>query len=173
MSKRNKGRLPKKAKLVYCEGPHEETFLKHLHQLFKKANVSVRIKTGKGGGAPQLVKDAFNTVGDFAKRILILDNDKPKKEMESARKEAKKLNINLIEHTPCLEAILLSILISGKDFKNKSTKWCKDEFHSKFMKEKDRTDFRPYLKLFSKKILATRRKMIQELDTLIKLFENK
>jgi hypothetical protein len=77
--------------------------------------VAVKVRRGKGGDAVSVVVDAINTPGSFDRRIVVLDNDKPKSEMEKARREARIKNVELIENNPCLEAFLLSILNNGRE----------------------------------------------------------
>ncbi len=167
---KKKERIAKKTLLIYGEGLCEEVFLKHLQQYYSyKTDTAVRIRKGKGGDIRSLIIDADRVPGDYNQKIVITDNDRDKNEMEAGRKESKKRNIILIEHTPCLEAILLSVLNNGKVFSGKKTDWCKNEFQKKYIEERKRGDLKKYKKVFPKKILDQQESKIPELKRLINL----
>jgi hypothetical protein len=170
---RFKKRFSKKAKLIYCEGFHEEIFLKFLSEIYRSSKASIRIRSGKGGSADQIVQDAVNAFGDFRKKIVILDIDKPKREIERARKIAKDNSIKLIENFPCLEGVFLSVLIENKEFINQTSEWCKKHFHANYVSEGDRDDTKKYLKIFPKKLLDIKRKTVKALNMLISAVEEK
>jgi len=136
------------------------------------SGIAVTIKKGKGGTPEGIVKSAINYSGSFDRKIVVVDNDKSKKEMEKARSKAKEYNIVLIENTPCLEALLLNIL-ENKDFVAKQSSWCKREFEKKYIAKKQRVEMRRYEKLFSKTILEGQRKKVDILNQLIMAMEGK
>lgn len=176
MSKTNpykkKRRSAKRTLLMYGEGLGEEMFLKHLRSLYAyDSGVSVTIRNGKGGNPKNIVINAINEPGDFERRIVILDNDKSQEEMTNARKEAKKRGVELLENSPCLEATLLTILRSGKNFSTKKSVWCKSEFESNYMDKKKRTELEEYKKVFSKQILDNQKEKIAELKTFISIMQ--
>jgi hypothetical protein len=169
---KKKKRQASKTLLVFGEGFGEEMFLKHLKSLYSyKSNVAITVKKGKGGDAQNIVIDADKIPGAFDRKIVILDNDKVKTEMAAARQEAKNRNIELIENTPCLEFLLVSIL--DKKPNGKKSDWCKGEFESKYLERKKRGEPSEYIKLFPKKLLDTQRLKISELDKLISIMEGK
>ena len=169
---KKKKRQASKTLLVFGEGFDEEMFLKHLKSLYSyKSNVAITIKKGKGGDAKNIVIDADKTPGAFDRKIVILDNDKTKTEMTKARQEAKNRNIELIENTPCLEHLLVSIL--DKKPSGKNSDWCKGEFESKYLSKKKRGELSEYIKLFPKKLLDIKRLKISELNKLILIMEGK
>lgn len=158
--------------LFYCEGFHEEIFLKHLRCLYSRnRNIAITIRRGKGGTAYGLVIYTDRTLGSFVVKITVLDNDKGKLEMQKARNEARKRGICLLEHTPCLESIFLSILHDGRSYKNKTSKWCKKEFESKNLDTKKRGETNEYVRLFPKPLLNKQKSKIPELKKLINLME--
>ncbi len=158
--------------LVFGEGLCEELFLKHLKRLYSyNANVAVTVRKGKGGTAVDVVIDSDKIPGDFENKVVVLDNDKSEAEMQQARKEAKNRGITLIENTPCIEALLLSILEPGKEFSSKASAWCKKEFESKYIDKKKRSDIEEYEKFFPESLLNTQRRNVAELDKLIVLME--
>lgn len=169
---KKKKRQASKTLLVFGEGFNEEIFLKYLRGLYSyKSNVAITVKKGKGGDAQNIVIDADKTLGSYDRRIVILDNDKPKPEMLKARQEAKNRNIELIENTPCLEHLLVSIL--DKKPNGKASSWCKGEFEGKYLDKKKRGEPNEYVKLFPKKLLDARRLKITELNKLILIMEGK
>lgn len=171
---KKKRRSANKTILIYSEGLHEEVFLKHLRSLYSQnRNVAITIKKGKGGTADALVIQANKTLGAFDRRVAVLDNDKNKSEMQKARQEAENRGIELFEHTPCLEAILLSILRKGQDFKNKSSSWCKQEFESKYIDRKKRGETDEYVKFFPMDLLNKQSLKVSELKRLISLMLGK
>jgi len=169
---KKKRRQASKTLLVFGEGFGEEMFLKYLKSLYSyKSNVAITVKKGKGGDAQNIVIDADRTPGAFDRKIVILDNDKVKVEMTKARQEAKNRGIELIENTPCLESLLVSIL--DKKPAGKNSAWCKGEFESKYIEKKKRGELSEYIKLFPKKLLDGQRQKIPELDKLISIMEGK
>jgi len=169
---KRKRRQASKTLLVFGEGFNEEMFIKHLRALYScGSNVAITVKNGKGGDAQNIVIDADKIIGAYNRRIVVLDNDKPKIEMTKARKEAKSRNIELIENTPCLENLLLLIL--DKKTNGKNSAWCKSEFESKYIDKKKRGELDEYIKLFPKELLEARRLKIVELNKLILIMEGK
>lgn len=164
---KKKRRAAKTTMLVYGEGQAEEMFLKHLRGLYAyNSGIVITIKKGKGGTPEGIVKSAVNYSGAFDRKIVVVDNDKSKNEMEKARKKAKGYSIELIENTPCLEAILLSISES-KNFHSKSSAWCKREFEKKYIAKKQRAELHRYEELFSKATLEKSRKKVDILNQLL------
>ncbi|MBU0978527.1 MAG: hypothetical protein ABIJ03_01595 [Patescibacteria group bacterium] len=169
---KRKRRSASKFVLIYGEGLDEEVFLKHLKSLYSKnKNIAITIRKGKGGSAFDLVINAYKSYGAFSRKVVVLDNDRGVAEMRKAKTEAKKRRVELYEHIPCLESVLLSILVDGKNFRNKSSKWCKQEFESKHLNRKKRNEFKEYIKLMPKKLLDKQSVKIPELIKLISLMK--
>ncbi|MDP2692069.1 MAG: hypothetical protein Q8O88_00335 [bacterium] len=167
---KKKRRSANKTILVYSEGLSEEIFLKYLRGLYSRdRDVAITIRRGKGGTADGLVIQANKTQGAFDRRIVVLDNDKSKSEMQKAKQESEKRKIELFEHTPCLESVLLSILRKGQSFKHKSSSWCKQEFESKYIDRKKRDEVDEYIKVFPKSLLDKQSSKVKELKMLISL----
>ncbi len=167
-----KRRSASKIILIHGEGKEDCVFLTLLRIFYSKdCNVSCKISRGKGGSADGLVLEAYKIQGAYDRKIVVLDDDKPKVEISKARQLAQQKNIKLIEHTPCIEAVLLTIL-EGKSFKQRSSVWCKKEFESKYIDEKERSEVSKYQRLFPKELLEVKRQVVKELDLLIRLFEN-
>ncbi len=171
---KQKRRSAHRTLLVFGEGLCEEVFLKHLKKLYSyNSNVAITVRRGKGGTPADVVIDSDKIPGDYETRVVVVDNDKSQQEMESARKEAKRRKITLIENTPCIEALLLSVLDNGKDFSGKTSDWCKREFESKYIEKKKRSEPEQYEKLFIKMLLDSGRSKVGVLDTMINLMEGK
>jgi len=165
---KKKRRAASQTLLMYGEGLGEEMFLKYLRSLYARdSGVAVTIRNGKGGNAVNIIIDASNAPGDFDNRVVVLDNDKGNVEMQQARQEATNRGIELIENTPCLEAVLLSVLTDGKNYSDKQSAWCKDKFQSDYLDKKKRTELSEYGKIFPKILLDKQRSRVQELGKLI------
>ena len=167
---KKKRRVANRTLLIYGEGLDDETFLKYLRWLYSFGrNVQVTVRSGTGGSAVNVVIQAFREPGDFDRKIVVLDNDKESQEMIQARQEAQRRSIELLENTPCIEAMLLAVLKNDASSGSKSSKWCKTEFESKHIDEKKRTELAAYLKVFPKTLLDSRRSKVKELNRLISL----
>lgn len=159
--------------LIHGEGQEDCVFLKYLKSLYSQnSSIACKISRGKGGSADGVVIQAHKIQGAFDRKVVVLDNDKNKTEMAKARLDATKKHIELIEHTPCIEAVLLLILGCKADTKQKTSVWCKKEFESKYIDSKKRSEELEYQKIFPKKLLDQKRTKIKELNRLICLFEN-
>lgn len=163
---RKKPCAAKKTLLIYGEGLDEKKFVEHLRGIYAKdSGVKVSIRRGKGGSPKDIIIQAAKEFGEFDKRVVVVDTDRGAQEVSDAREEAQGKNIELIENSPCLEALLLSILDNGKSFSSKTSKWCKKEFQSKYGSSN-------WGNIFTKKLLDERRKNIEKLNKLIGLISN-
>jgi len=164
-------RIVKKVILIFGEGLRDFMFIKHLKQLycFRDSDVSIKVDKGKGGSPSNIVSDANKVMGEYIKRIVVLDNDRTDKEMKEGRIVAKRLGIKIIENTPCLEFMLLKIL--GKRIQGdlNSVEY-KKEFEMEYIKRSD--EMERYMSLFPKPLLNRRRKEILELNSLLNILEN-
>ncbi|MBI5134394.1 MAG: hypothetical protein HZA81_03360 [Candidatus Taylorbacteria bacterium] len=167
---KHKRRVASRMLLVFGEGMCEEVFLKYLKSIYSRdTGVAVTIRKGKGGAPENVVMDADKIPGAFDRKVVVLDNDKGEEEIRRARKQAKERGIELIEITPCLEAVLLSILNDGKSYSDKTSAWCKSEFESKYIDHKRRNDPTEYEKVFPKTLVDSQKKKIVDLEKLIAL----
>jgi len=169
---KKKRRSANKTLLIHGEGQEDCVFLKHLKSLYSQnSSIACKISRGRGGSADSIVVQAHRIQGAFDRKVVVLDNDKGRAEIEKARLEAVKKRIELIEHLPCIEAVLLIVLGCKVDVKQKTSAWCKKEFESKYIDGKKRTEELEYQKLFPRKILDQKRSKVKELNRLICLFE--
>ncbi|MEK7721868.1 MAG: RloB domain-containing protein [Elusimicrobiota bacterium] len=165
-----KSRRASKTLLIFGEGLCEEMFLKHLRSLYSyNSGVAITIRKGRGGNAQGIVIDAHRIPGAYNRKIVVFDNDKSESEINKARAEAKKRRIVLLENTPCLEFVLLSI-VNGKPV-GQSSSWCKSEFESKFMGQAKRGEPSEYMKVFPKTLLDDQRATIPKLNRLVDIME--
>lgn len=169
---KKKKRQANKTLLIFGEGFNEEIFLKHLRALYSyQSNVKINVKKGKGGDAQNIIINADKILGSYDRKIVVLDNDKPEAEMLKARQEAKNRAIELIENTPCLEYLFISIL-ENKVIEEDSA-WFKREFENKYISKKRRGEVNEYVKLFPKTLLEKQRLKIIGLNKLILIMEGK
>ncbi len=149
-------------------------FLKYLRRLYNRdSGVAITIRNGKGGSPRDVLMCAVNEIGAFDKRVVVVDNDKGGGEMTDARNEAKNRGIEWIENSPCLEALLLSILQEGESFSNKDSRFCKKEFQSNYIEKKKRKKVIKYEKVFPKKILDKMQGKISNLEKLVNFMKGK
>lgn len=158
--------------LISGEGKNEEIFIKYLCALYaRNSGVKITVQNGRGGSADYVVLDATKERATYDKRVVIIDNDKGIEEMSLARELAKKHNIGLLEHTPCLEAILLSVLYEKMLPQKKGSQWCKSKFETDYIAVNKRNEKSAYERVFPKSLLDTARTRVKELDLLISLVE--
>ena len=170
---KKKRRQASRTLLIFGEGLGEEMFLKHLKGLYSRnSDVAITVRKGRGGTADGIVIDAAKVPGAFNRKVVVLDNDKSRSEMKKARAEADKRKIELIESTPCLEYVLLSI-VEDKDFKGKNSNQCKKEFEQKYLNKKKRSELEEYTKIFPRELLDKRRLKVSELSKMIAILEGR
>jgi hypothetical protein len=169
---KRKRRQANKTLLIFGEGMNEEVFLKHLRKLYCcDTNVAITVKKGRGGNSANIVIDASKVPGGFDRRVVVLDNDKPKGEIEQARDIAINKGIELIKNTPCLEHLLLSILDSSKT--SNTSAECKKIFESNYINKRQRKETYEYDSIFTKELLEEKRKTIEILDDILQIIEGK
>ena len=161
---------------IYCEGKTDGLFVQHLKNLYlERGTKHVAIKIGTGGDYSTFITEVENNahVRDYDEKYILLDsNGKNKKNLEEAEYSAQEKDIALIWQRPCLEGVFLRIL-KGKQFIKETSKFCKSTFNKTYLKEKEGLSEILLSKLFTKDILETKRREVQELDQLIKLMEEK
>lgn len=161
-----------KTRLIYCEGLEDFVVIKYLRGLYSQdSGISCKVLRGKGGSADGIVAQASSVQGAYDDRRVVLDNDKPKAEMTKARQIARQKGIKIIELRPCIEALLLSILEPRKKIHAKSSSWCKKEFESRYISDRQRSNIKRLESLLPKYLLDTRREGNEALNKIIKLFE--
>lgn len=171
---KKKQRSAKRTCLIYGEGQAEEVFLKYLRGLYAQdSGIAITIKKGKGGTADGIVLSAVKHIGAYDEKCVLLDGDKPKTEMERARKLTTDHGIKLIENTPCLEGLLLAILEPEENLSGKTSAWCKSRFEKKFIEKKQRTELHRYEKLFPKLVLNAARKRVSSFHEIVLVLEGK
>ena len=158
---------------IYCEGKTDSLFVQHLKNLYSLRGVNhIRIKPGTGGDYSTFITDIIRNaqVRDFDEKYIVLDsNGKTKKELKQTETESQKENIKLIWQKPCLEGVFLRIL-KGNHFINEKSEKCKSIFKQEYMAGNISLEIL-LEKLFTKDILDTKRRDIEELDQIIQLMQ--
>lgn len=168
---KSKKRQAKQSILIYAEGLDEEQFLRHLKSLYSRnTDYAFKIVRGYGGSASGIVTQTLRIPGDYYRRVVVLDNDKPDQEMTMARELASQHSIYLFENTPCLEATLLTILDSRNIYKTKSSPWCKKHFQQHYLSKGSHSQLDQLNRLFPLEKLNENMSRVPELAKLIALF---
>ncbi len=158
--------------LIFCEGAEDLIFVRHIKKLYASQSASrtnFTVTKGNGGAQDKLVNEALKVPGDFSRRLLKMDRDRPEDERLKAEQKAARGNILIAWSLPCLEAMLLAILDS-QNYSRYLSKTCKRKFESDHIPEDKRTDSSAYDRIFSKEILDEARLRLPELDDLISFF---
>jgi len=166
---KQKTRSVRRTTLIYCEGAHDQTFVRHLVDVYAAAgrvNGRVNVKRGRGGSPDSLIIELTRVSGSFDRRLLKADKDRARAEIEKAEYLSNKEGIPIIWSKPCIEALLLTIL-DGKDYSGYQSKTCKQHFEARYIAADKRTDSRAYEKVFTVDVLEEARKRVPELDELI------
>jgi len=142
---------------VWGEGLEDKALLKHfLRELKVEENAELYIHTGCGtGGSPKDIIDAAaREIGNFNKRLVILDrDDKSDDDMNEITRYALRKDVGVHFVTPSLEAVILHIIAPDAKWKKRSTQECKHEVEAKHVTRKKRTDEYAYKKLTLAKIM--------------------
>ena len=67
--------------------------------------------------------------------------------------------------------MLLAVLNDGKNYSDKQSAWCKQQFQSNYLDKKKRTELNEYGKIFPKTLLDEQRAKVRELGMLISTME--
>lgn len=150
--------------LVYCEGLHDQIFIRHLMQVYRAPDslYYFDIKHGDGGSPKSLVEKALKMPGQYQERIVVFDNDRGINDLDAAEKAAKGKQVSLSYFDPSLEFVLLRIIEPHKDHSGKSTDDLKKYFHDNHINNRNRGNIDSY-KIFSKELLDSSRKVISDL----------
>ncbi len=153
--------------LLVGEGDAEVAFIEHLKALyvFRGCGIALKVKNAHGMGALHAVEVAIrqsrNAAFDVKAALLDTDTGWDDKTRTLARKE----KVLVVPCTPCLEAILLSLL--GDVQQAQSTNFYKKAFEKRFGKPAHATSL--YATHFSKELLEKARVNSPELKFLLEL----
>lgn len=164
-----KKRLVKSIILIYAEGKTEYYFLKHLRQKYCRDTVTITIKKGNGGSPKKLVIDTKKVVGDYLKRYVLCDSDRP--EIDDAEKYATDNNIKILKSPQCFDVLILQILDKKITLNLKSQQY-KDQL-SNICNMDNWDDMKMHQKFFPKTILENKRKKLPLLKKLIDIIIGK
>jgi len=142
---------------VWGEGLEDKALFKHfLRELnvYDRDDLYIHPGCADGGSARNVIDVASREIGNFNKRLVMLDRDeKTDKEVSDLTAYAKKRHVDIHFVTPCLEAVILHILSPSSRWKKRTAQECKHEVESKHITRKKRTDEYAYKKLTRAKIL--------------------
>lgn len=163
-----KVRQNKRTLLLFGEGTDEAHFLKFLRRSYSRQDgYTVKIATGQGKVPVNIVKSCIREEGDFSKRVVFMDKDKPENEIQDALRMAAKHDVEIIFNEPCLESTFLKALnvhcpeVSAE---------CKKAFRKKYSSDGKTLTPGDYEKIFSSD-LKTRSGNIECLERVISLIE--
>ncbi|VAX38288.1 hypothetical protein MNBD_UNCLBAC01-1589 [hydrothermal vent metagenome] len=170
---RQKSRRTKKAILFVGEGPTEKAFLQHLQQMYitRDMNIVVKVESGSGGSPRSVIEKAIRlrSSRSYDQCFVLIDKDLPFAPAGELKKRMrKKLRIEILNATPCIEGLFLAILNPRFSQQSKSTDFCKSAFEGKYISQHKKSDKRSYEKIFSKQILDERRQNVVELDAILR-----
>jgi hypothetical protein len=141
--------------LVVGEGPDDQAFIKHMHQLFRADNTGVKPKIEKqSGGSPgNIITNTARKYShqSFDQKFFVLDSDVPISQQD--RDKARKHGYDIILWTPmCLEGTLLDVI--GKTVRqDEPAASLKKRLHP--LLDGPHTDSSAYKSLFPKAILES------------------
>ncbi|MFH1422466.1 MAG: RloB domain-containing protein [Planctomycetota bacterium] len=162
-------RRTKKTILFVGEGPTEKAFLQHIKQLYvdRDSDIAVTVEGGSGGSPENVINKAIRLSGcrAYDECYVLLDSDIP-------LKSKIKKHIKILLATPCLEGLFLMIMKHPNFSQNKvKSDYCKHEFETNYISADKKTDKKSYSDKFTRQILEERRKILEELDAILKAFE--
>ena len=158
--------------LIYCEGLHDQLFVRYIQQLYKPKDSKYYfdIQQGDGGSPESLVNKASKRLGSYQKRLVVCDWDKKPVELNQAQDTAKNKKVDLIISRPCLEATMLDILEPAFSHSSWSTKKCKHYFHKTYIPRTKRSDLKRYA-IVRRRLIDQARTTNQKLNCLVELIE--
>lgn len=162
--------------LIMVEGRNDKDFIATLKRFYAyNSSLAITIKSAGGGGPDDMVKKAIHFPGDFDKRLVIIDGDKP---FEQEQIPSKSSNLELLIITPCLESILLTIFSPKLKVSNIiNARDCKKKFQRDILKAKTTASCHDYEKFFknntTKSLLEKSRNTTPELNRIISIIEGK
>ncbi|MYB40381.1 hypothetical protein F4X86_03915, partial [Candidatus Saccharibacteria bacterium] len=132
--------------LIYCEGLHDQLFVRYLQRLYKPKSspYSFSIQKGDGGSSKSLVEKAANRSGAYTRRLVVCDNDRGEEEFNRALLAALEKDVDLIAFKPCLEAVILDILEPNYNSSRRTTEECKRRLHQRHMSAAKRSNLENY-----------------------------
>ena len=163
--------------LIVGEGPTEKAFLQHLQSLYvsREASFVVKVESGSGGAPSIVIQRAIRqrSSRDYDRCFVLVDADMPL-EMDRKLEERmkKRPKIEILKSTPCIEGLFLAIL-GHNNFSQIGSRsdQCKREFEAHHMADDRKTDKRAYASKFTKVILDAQRKVIAELEAILKAMQ--
>ncbi len=169
-----RGKL-KIALLMVGEGPTDRYFLQHLKSLFwrRSCDHSVIVNNAHGGSPEDIIRQANDLLfdGAYSRCAVVLDDDIPPKPntFQKIVKKHPKIEISIIQSTPCIEGLMLEIL-EGKH--PRTSKQCKSLFRRKYISDHHFSNSQQHEKLFPKELIEEAALRIKPLDQMIRFLKN-
>jgi len=102
--------------------------------------------------------------------LVLIDKDLPFVPVgELKRRMSKKPSIQILNATPCIEGLFLTILDAKFSQEAKTTDSCKCAFEGKYIPQGKKSDKRVYAKIFPRGVLDERRQKVIELDAILRV----
>lgn len=132
--------------LLFGEGSEDQAVLAHIADLYiNRSTHHVVPDSGVGGSPMDVLESTQKHAGfDYSHRLLILDGDRPENEYEALGEAARKKGFEFLMITPCMEALILSIIDPTKKWHTRSTAFCKSHLEKNFVEPRHRTLKRAY-----------------------------
>jgi hypothetical protein len=163
--------------LIVGEGPTEKAFLQYLKELYimRDNDFAVKIECGTGGAPCSVVQKAIRVRGSRAydRCYVLFDADRP---LETDHKLSDRMNkkprIEILRANPCIEGLFLAILQHpGFSQASALSDHCKREFHARYLSAERKMNKRAYADKFPRTVLDDRRKIVLELDAILKAMQ--
>ncbi len=170
---RRKPRRTKKTILIVGEGPTEKAFLQHVQQTYvtRDMDIAVKVESGSGGSPQSVIEKAIRlrSSRSYDQCFVLIDKDLPFVPAgELKRRMSKKPSIQILNATPCIEGLFLTIVDSKFSQEAKTTDSCKCAFEEKYIRQDKKSDKRSYTKIFPRDLLDERRQDVVELDAILR-----
>lgn len=169
-------RTVRQTALIYCEGAHDAAFInlvKLQYAGFSQTGTRFKVMTGQGGSPDSLVREMLRIPASYDRYLLKVDADRAGSERQLAESLAKESDksISFCWSVPCLESLLLSMLLPGEIFTSSQSSLLKQRFEKEYVPTSKRSNRRSYEQHFPKQLLDSARQRVAELDDLICFFE--
>ncbi len=163
--------------LIVGEGPTDKAFLQYIKQLYinRESDFAVKIECGSGGDPKSVVQKTvrLRSSRSYDKCFVLFDADRPlNTDRKLEQRMRKKPPIQILKATPCIEGLFLAIL-QHPNFSQSSapSSMCKREVETRYISADKKTDKRSYAAKFSQEVLENRRRIIPELDAILKAMQ--
>jgi len=160
----------KRTTLIVGEGPTERAFLQYVKELYitREMSISVSVECGSGGSPRNVVEKAIRLRGSrgYDGCFVLVDSDVPFNADSRLKAQMKKRpEVKMLKVSPCIEGLFLKILGHSERMMSAD---CKRTFESRCLSADKKINKRSYVRLFPKETLEERRRMVDELEVILK-----